>query len=458
MKLAAGSQKWALQAPVAVVAPQAVGLAMSGAGTKACAFYTGRPSGAGGGGGFMHYDGTTWKAGPTSTDLLPIDTEPHGAKSACLADGTGLLVDGDRVFEATETTAPTSRGVFDFKGETLLGALSLDGKKAYAVGALGTVVARTSGMTAWQEKGPTMRKDLLGVDVGLDGTVMLVDALGPDRDRGGEVLLWQDDALKPRMGKGFSAPSLPSAVTVVDTNDAWVTSSVSGQVGVAHWTGSWGVTWNIDQQSASGSDALAMWAAAKDDVWIVGRTHCPDFDPLPNGACSKPVTGLAWHYDGDAWSSVDVPAVYRSIHGTGPNDLWFAGDAVAHWDGKKLTPVSSLKGPFAGVWSSAPGRVWLWGETSVLWDGTTSTPVKTALHASAEWSVEGIAESKAGDVFVLTKRATGTSLLWFDASRTKLVEQIESDLELTAIRGRGDELWAIGAGGAALRFAPPSVR
>ena len=65
MKLPAGSQKWELQSPIAGVARQAVGLAMSGAGTKACAFYTGRASGAGGGGGFMHYDGTTWKAGPS---------------------------------------------------------------------------------------------------------------------------------------------------------------------------------------------------------------------------------------------------------------------------------------------------------------------------------------------------------------------------------------------------------
>jgi hypothetical protein len=105
-----------------------------------------------------------------------------------------------------------------------------------------------------------------------------------------------------------------------------------------------------------------------------------------------------------------------------------------------------------------PGRVWLWGERSVLFDGQTSTPIKAALQSASDWKVDGIAESTAGDVFVLTKRGTGTSLLWFDPTRTRLVEQVTSDLPLLAIRGRGDQLWAVGEGGASLRFAPPRVR
>jgi hypothetical protein len=120
--------------------------------------------------------------------------------------------------------------------------------------------------------------------------------------------------------------------------------------------------------------------------------------------------------------------------------------------------VPSLKGSFAGVWSSAKDRVWLWGDRALSFDGQTSTPIKAALNAAADWTVLGIAESVAGDVFVLTKRGTGTSLLWFDPSRTRLVEQVEADLELSQIRGRGDQLWAVGAGGGALRFAPPPLR
>jgi hypothetical protein len=459
LKLPAASQKWQLQGPVAGVSPQAVGLALSGAGAQACAFYTGRPSGAGGGGGFMHYDGSAWTAGPPSPELLPIDTEAHGSKSACLADGTGLFVDGDRVVSASVTVAPSARMPTDFEGERLLGALSLDGTKAYAVGSFGAFMTRASGATGWQERGPTVRKDLLGVDVGLDGTVMLVDALQPDRRAGGEVLVWQDGALARRTGKGFAPPDLPIAVTVVGKDDAWVVSDPGGRLGVTHWTGSWGVTRTLEAQvSLGGTDALAIWAPAKDDVWVTGQSHCPDLAPLPNGACSKPSSGFAWHYDGAKWASIAVDAVYRSIHGTGPGDIWFAGDGVAHWDGTTLTAVPSLKGTFAGVWSSAKDRVWLWGDRALSFDGKTSTPIKTALNAAADWTVLGIAESVAGDVFVLTKRGTGTSLLWFDPSRTRLVEQVESDRELSQIRGRGDQLWTVGAGGAALRFAPPPLR
>lgn len=454
LHLPAGSRTWQLESPLAP--SQAVGIAISGAGSQACAFYTGRPSGAGGGAGFVHYDGTTWQAGPAATNLLAIDTEPHGSTSACLADGTGILVEGDRIVTASLSSAPSGHLPSDFPGERLYGAMSLDGSRALAVGTLGAFMERTSGTTSWNERGPTTRNDIVGVDVGLDGAVMLVDALQPDRSSGGEVLFF-DGALETRSTSGIAAPILPYGITVIDKDDAWVLSEVSGSAGVAHWTGTWGATRRLDGPSSlSGAEGLAIWAPAKDDVWITATEHCPT--PLPSGACETKVAGYAWHYEGSAWKAVAVDAPYRSIHGTGPKDVWFAGDGVAHWDGTTLTRVPSLTTTFTGVWSSAPGRVWLWGESALLFDGQTSTPIQSALGAATDWDVRGIAESDGGDLFVLTKRATGTSLLWFDASRTKLLEQVTSALELTTIRGRGYELWAVGAGGASMRFSPTKPR
>jgi hypothetical protein len=319
-------------------------------------------------------------------------------------------------------------------------------------------MTRASGATTWAEKGPTVRKDLLAVDVGLDGAVMVIDAFQPDRSSGGDVLAWQDGALKVPKTSGLGAPSIPVQVAVVGASEAWVLAGDNSRIGVNHYlNGKWGLTRFLDN-SLNGADPIAIWAPAKDDVWVAGRQHCPDLDPLPSGKCSKPVRGFLWHGDGSTWKDMGTDTVFRSIHGTGAGDVWFAGDAVAHWDGSALAPVASLTGTFAGVWSSAAGRVWLWGDRALLFDGTTSTPIKTALNAAADWVVAGIAESTTGDVFVLTKRATGTSLLWFDASHSKLIEQVNSDLELTTIRGRGDQLWAVGAGGAALRFAPPPLR
>lgn len=456
LHLPAGSTKWELLPPVPGKPSGVAGLSMAGAGSRLCAFYTGRSGTTGM--GYLTYDGA-WHAGPISTDPLPLDATPHGARSACFSDGSGLFVNGELAYSATPTTAPAAHDVYDFQGEKLFGAWSPDGTTAYAVGALGAFVARTAGSLEGKEVGPTLRKDLLAVDVGLDGTVLAADASQPDRSSGGDVLFYRGGALVPWSGNGFLPPRIPVAVASIDEGDAWVLANDGSKVGVAHYRdGAWGVTRFLDQ-GVTMSDPLAIWAPAKNDVWVTAREHCPDFDPLPNGACSKTsLAAYAWHYDGSAWTEIPCPAIYRSIHGSGPNDVWFAGDGVAHWDGKKLSRVSALTGAFTGVWASAPGRAWLWGDRAVLWDGKSTTPVEKALGAAAEWTTTGIAESQDGDVFVLTKRAAGTALLWFDPSHTKLVEQVSSDLELWAIRGRGDQLWAIGAGGASLRFAPPAVR
>ncbi len=454
LHLPAGGSHWSLLPPVAP--SQSVGLAIAGAGSAPCAFYTGRFAGSGL--GFLGYDGTSWKAGPQASDPLAPDSTVYGSRLACLADGSGVFADASLVLSGSLSAAPTGQMASDFAGESALGMWSLDGSVAYMVGALGTFEALHPGTgAAWQAQGPTLRSDLLAVDVGLDGAVMAVDAFEPDRSAGGNVLSWTSGWGTTGASGGLLGPSIPVAVAVVKADDAWVLSSDNSEVGVTHWTGSWGLTEFIDQDpSPNGDVGLAAWAPAKDDVWVTAQEQCPDLDPLPGAPCSQPLASLAWHYDGKDWTSIPVSAAYVSIHGTGPDDVWFAGDGVAHWDGHALAVVPALQGTFTGVWSSAAGRVWLWGEqAAILYDGQTTTPVQTVLGASVEWIVQGIAESASGDLFLLTKRDTGTTLLWFDPSRTMLIEQLSTDLSLTAIRGRGDSIWAVGLGGASLRFAPP---
>jgi hypothetical protein len=65
-------------------------------------------------------------------------------------------------------------------------------------------------------------------------------------------------------------------------------------------------------------------ARTRDDVWATARESCPDHDPLPNGSCSKAQRPFLWHYDGAKWSEIPTDAAYRSIHGTGPSDVWFS--------------------------------------------------------------------------------------------------------------------------------------
>jgi hypothetical protein len=384
----------------------------------------------------MTYDGT-WHLGPTSTDPFTIDTTPHGSLSACFPDGSGLLVYSGNFVLASLTEAPGMHMPTDFQGEQLFGAWSSGGAMAYTVGTFGSLLTRQAGGFDGAEVGPTVRHDILDVDVGTDNAVFALDALQPDRSSGGEVLLYESSVLTQYSGTGFYPPSIPVSVATIAKDDVWVLANDNSAVGIAHYGND--NTWSVTRFLAQTGDPLAIFASAHNDVWATA-------------------TNAAWHYDGTTWNPVAVSATYRSIHGSAPNDVWFAGDGVAHWDGKTLTPIPALKGTWNGVWSSAAGRTWLWGDTTaVLWDGKTSTPVEKALGASAEWTTTGIAEAQSGDVFVLTKRGTGTALLWFDPSHTKLVQQVSSDEELWKIRGRGNQLWAVGAGGASLRFAPPTV-
>lgn len=453
MRLPAGTKAWKLEPPLADMPANVAGLAIASAGPRVCAFYTGRQST---GVGLLAFDGATWTLSPTSTSPIPIPATPQGARALCFADGSAALVDGELVAYASPTTAPGWRKPNDYPNQITLGAWG-----SFTVGNYGALLRHTSGSMAGQEVGPTIRKEIFAIDVGLDGTVVAANAEQIDRSMG-NVVFFEGGVLAPWSGSGFAAPRIPVGVAALDQNDAWVLANDGSRVGVAHLVNDkWSVTRTLQTSSPLEIDEpLAIFAPAKDDVWVTARKKCPDTGPkLPNDGCTKPRTPFAWHYRGGTWESVAVTSAYKSIHGSSPNDVWFAGDDLAHWDGKTLTKSSVVKGPLAGVWSSTPARIWVWGDRGALYDGkTTLTPVEQALGAGTEWTTTGIAEAKNGDVFVLTKQGTGTALLWFDKTRTKLVEQVSSDLSLGAIRGRGDQLWAIGEGGAALRFATPSLK
>lgn len=453
MKLGVGSTRWRKTQSFGTPA-STLGLALSGSGSRGCAFYMGR-SPSDGGVGMYSYDGSGWIEGPRSANRGPEDDGLSvGSRSSCFADGSGILLDGDGFQSASTTTEPRYQTPFEFFGDRMFAMLSSTGTTALAVGQFGRVMTRKTAGSDWTEVGPTSRNNIVGIDVGIDGAAMAITSLAHRTGGGGEVRFFQEGTLALREPKGFAAPSLPAAITVIGKDDAWISSDT--YLEMTHWTGRWGLTKTLPGIHDHFSQAL--WAAEKDNVWLASTSKCPDLTPLPNGACSKKQSASLWHYEGTEWTETPVSTTYRSIHGSGPNDVWFAGDGVAHWDGKKLTVIEGLAGRFAGVWSSVPGRVWLWGDRSILYDGNTSIPLREALHTAADWIVSGIAESKTGDVFVLTERAAGSSLLWFDPTRSRLLEQIPSDLKLTAIRGRGDDLWAIGEGGAALRFAKPIVR
>src|SRR5207245_2208754 len=113
-----------------------------------------------------------------------------------------------------------------------------------------------------------------------------------------------------------------------------------------------------------GGQQNALWGSAWNDVWAGG------------------VDGLA-HYDGKAWSAVQVPGAgkVRALWGSSAQDIWAAGDELFRWDGKSWTAAQGLpagEASYLAVTGSGPRDVYVLSDTGdgpaerhtiLHWDG-----------------------------------------------------------------------------------------
>jgi hypothetical protein len=116
-----------------------------------------------------------------------------------------------------------------------------------------------------------------------------------------------------------------------------------------------------------------VWISAADDAWAVGG----------DGFMRDPVL---CHYDGAAWTMVELPELtvdskgLFKVFGVAPDDVWAVGDAglLLHWDGSTWTQVEvdtasdliSLWGTGADELLAVGGRA---NGTLVRYDGTAWT-------------------------------------------------------------------------------------
>lgn len=133
---------------------------------------------------------------------------------------------------------------------------------------------------------------------------------------------------------------------------------------VLHWDGA-----TLTETATAARVLFKVWGAAADDVMIVGAG------------------GLAWHYDGDAWSATETNTsdTLTTVHGGGGAMYAVGGfnqGVVLAWDG---VAWRSIEEPFmprlSGVNVAADGRVWVAGDSGYLgWyaDGVW-TPIDTQL-------------------------------------------------------------------------------
>jgi len=133
------------------------------------------------------------------------------------------------------------------------------------------------------------------------------------------------------------------------SDDIWTCGGTflpSTHAALRHWDGSvWTDAAGVD---TDGRVFFKAWGTGGDDVWIVGHDHG---------------VGLTLHWDGAAWTPIEVPAPERllTVVGRASDDVWAVGGLSAsilgHWDGASWTRVdtSELYEGLMGVWT-APGQ------------------------------------------------------------------------------------------------------
>jgi hypothetical protein len=143
-------------------------------------------------------------------------------------------------------------------------------------------------------------------------------------------------------------------------DDVWAGSLRNGFL---HFDGR---TWTA---GAGGSAGLVdgVWASGPGDVWGI------------SGAA-------AVHFDGTAVTRLPFPrGSARRISGTSPRDLWAVGapGVVQHWDGAAWTSLD-VPGLVLDVWAGAADAVWMVGEDGLAlrWDGRAFARVETGTGAA----------------------------------------------------------------------------
>ncbi len=150
-------------------------------------------------------------------------------------------------------------------------------------------------------------------------------------------------------------------------SDVWA----GGIYGLFHWDGQ---AWSASNLAASSPDSqvTGIWANSPRDAWAVGPR-------------------LIAHWDGTAWSEITLmPGMNpHGVWASGPDDVWVSevwepdhGSRIAHWNGSSWSelPIGASTDEWfrvGGISGTGPADVWLagqsWGLSSAIfhWDGAT---------------------------------------------------------------------------------------
>lgn len=252
-----------------------------------------------------------------------------------------------------------------------------------------------------------------------------------------------------------------NAVYASGPSDAWAVGRQNPEPTETTWIQHFdGASW----QRVAGPDlgtARDITGTSASDIWISGRKGTAHYDghhwtivPLADGTSTtwkemyEPAPGNVWaiaknrqdeqlleHFDGAAWSVVDLPAIdgtdlsLDAVFGSGPNDIWVThdGSGILHGDGTTFTSIAFPDGyTDQRIVAVSPTDAWAGinnGQHASLahWDGNTWTGIDESTPSSGK------------EYQLLGSTGTGAPL----AARYTIVAQGYAALDGLVTRGGG---------------------
>jgi hypothetical protein len=119
-----------------------------------------------------------------------------------------------------------------------------------------------------------------------------------------------------------------------------------------------GASWTEVQPALANIGYSAVWAAAANEVFVVGNTDDQ---------------GVILRFNGTEWSEMPTPPVgpLLDIWGSSGSDVYAVGvGTILHYDGQNWTEILAPPQRLAGVWSSSPTDVFVAGSGGAVLRGT----------------------------------------------------------------------------------------
>lgn len=210
----------------------------------------------------------------------------------------------------------------------------------------------------------------------------------PEAEAGG----WGMNVWAPTPDEVFVVGGRPERGAIMrELDGSWAPLPVPDGVGLVNWgfgfgdgevvfvaNGGTALRWDgasfTVQETPTTEDLWGVWGASPDDLWAVGGSGFAESE------------AVIVHWDGSAWTQVELPPLERDsrglfkVWGTGADDVYAVGHLglVLHWDGATWTELFvGASNDLVSLWGTGPDHIVIVGGRSngsvSFWDGETWT-------------------------------------------------------------------------------------